>query len=440
MTLFTKLLTRWQANKKTSRTVSSIIVGAALFTSISFVSCSNKNSTLIIWTDRQELAAYTELFNTTHKDVKAIAIYKETLAASLPPSKKEIQPDLIIGSWLKGSITRKYFSPVDYLFKENPSFKNSFYPQMIEYGVLNEKQYLIPLSFNLPIMVFAQQNEQTINNEHVLSLDMIKKTAAEFNSNGRDESYSTIGYAPSWDKDFLYEATKIFGAKYQEKGLAFSWNNEAIESTVKYMRDWTLQYNQDTSTETDFQFKYLYIPKYKQLSSGRCEFAFMTSDQFFTLSNEQAMGLTFRWLVGENETVMVEDNIVTMGIFKKSKNKKAAEIFLKWISSESSQADLIKRTINMNLDTVSFGIAGGFSAIKNVNSNVFPSHYRELLGNLPGEQSMELPLILPHRWPILKEKVIETYLQTTTNTNLDLETEEYETMEDLVEDSKRFAY
>lgn len=413
-------------------------MGAALL--FSFSSCTKTSSTIIIWTDRQELVSYTELFNATHNNVKAIAIYKENLIASMPPQKNEIQPDLVIGSWLKSSTTRKYFSPMDYIFSENKLSKNDFYPQMLEYGVLNDKQYLVPLSFNLPMMVFAEQNESLLQNDHIITLDSLKSAATAFNSTNKDGTFSSIGYAPSWDMDFQYEATKIFGANYQEKGQAFSFNMDAIDSTVDFMRSWTSEFNGDTENETSFQFKYLYMSKQRQVSSGRGAFAFMTSNQFFTLSNEQSTGLTFRWLVNADEESLVEDNIITMGIFKKSNNKKDAELFIEWLSDESTQAELMDRNSSLNLDTVTFGIAGGFSAIKSVNANVFPSHYRELLGNLPDEQNLELPLILPYRWPVLKANVIVAYLQTTTDTACDLESGEYATMDELVEDSKRFAY
>ena len=446
MTLYTapstRLPTEWL---KTKLTVfkkikrAGAIVAAVLVSTFQFVSCTKNASTIIIWTDRQELASYTELFNLTHKNMKAVAIYKESPIASLPPEKDEIQPDLIIGSWLKSSKTRKFFSPVGYLFDEEKLSKDDFYSQMLDYGILNNKQYLIPLSFNLPMMVFTEQNESLVENDHTLTPETVMIAGAKFNAQ-KDDTYTAIGYAPSWDMDFLYEATKIFGASYQEKGLAFSLNEAALNSTVDFMRQWTFNFNTSTATETDFQFKYLYMPKFKQVASGRTAFVFMTSDEFFTLSNEQALGLTFRWLVSNEDKAMVEDSLVTMGIFHNAHNKKGAETFIQWISNEATQTDLITRRETMNLDTVTFGIAGGFSALKQVNANVFPAHYRELLGNLPGEQSLELPLILPYRWPVLKEKVLDTYLQTTTDTALDLASDEYASIETLVEDSKRFAY
>lgn len=440
---FTRLLTKWPTAKKTlvkilSRTVA--VTAAALSISFSFVSCSADNdSTVIIWTDRQEMASYAELFNLTHKNVKAVAIYKKSPISSLPPEKNEIQPDLIIGSWLKSSKTRKFFTPVDYLLDENSLNRNDFYPQMLEYGVLNKKQYLIPLSFNLPMMVFARQNESILENDHTLTLNTLMKASSEFNSK-KDATYTAIGYAPSWDTEFLYEASKIFGSNYQEKGLAFSWDDTALSATVDFMRNWTLEHNKDTSTETDFQFKYLYMPKFKQVSSGKTAFTYMQSDEFFTMSNEQSIGLTFRWLVNDENKSLVDDDIVTMGIFHNAHNKKGAEIFMQWISTEAAQSELMNRRSSINLDTVTFGIAGGFSAIKSVNSTAFPARYRELLGNLPGEESLVMPLILPYRWPTLKEKVLAPYLQTVTDTALNLETDEYTSMEELVENSKRFAY
>jgi len=385
------------------------------------------------------MASYAELFNMEHSDVKVMAIYKESPISSLPAEKNEIPPDMVIGSWLKSSRTRKFFKPVDYLFDGDGLMKDHFYPQMLEYGVINNRQYLVPLSFNLPMIVFSQQNESLVEDDHELTPETLKIAGSKFNAK-KDDAYTAIGYAPSWDSDFLYEASKIFGADYQEKGLAFSWNDEALDRTVEFMRNWTAEFNQDTSTETDFQFKYLYMPEFKQVSSGRAAFAFMTSDEFFTLSNEQSRGISFRWFVSDEGKAMVEDDLITMGICKSAKNKKGAETFIKWISTEKAQADIMARRETMNLDTVTFGISGGFSALKSVNSTVFPAHYRELFGNLPGEQSLKLPMILPYRWPTLKEMVLAKYFTTTTNTALNLETDEYATMEQLVEDSKRFAY
>ena len=71
----------------------------------------------------------------------------------------------------------------------------------------------------------------------------------------------------------------------------------------------------------------------------------------------------------------------------------------------------------MKLDTVNFGIAGGFSSLKVVNEKYYPNFYRQLLGNLPSEEYLSMPKILPHSWNNLKANVIIPYLTETTNTD-----------------------
>ena len=103
--------------------------------------------------------------------------------------------------------------------------------------------------------------------------------------------------------------------------------------------------------------------------------------------------------------------------YKNAKNVSGAEKFIGWFCKEDTQRELILRTESLKLDTINFGIAGGFSAIKSVNEKIYPSHYRQLLGNLPGEDYLVMPKILPYRWENIKQRVIIPYLTESTNTN-----------------------
>ena len=428
---------RLQTNSHAHKSKGAVTFLAAVlgFFTISLFSCKEKNPTVIIWTDRPEMASYVELFNTTHTETKAMVIYKESPISSLPPMKGEYVPDLIVGPWLKSSTSRKYFKPVDYLFEEKKLIASDYYRQLLDYGVLNKKQYLVPLSFNLPAIVFKKDNEKLVEDDHIITLEALRDSAAKYNKKNRNGEYKTIGYAPSWDSNFMYMASRLNGVSYQEKGNGFSWDRNAMADSILFFREWTTDVNKNTAEEQNFQFKFLYMSKYRQLSNGKCAFAYMTSDELFALTNEQASDLTFRWLVKDNSSVMVEDSIITMGIYKYANNTKGAEIFMEWLSSEATQQALIQRTESMHLDTVAFGIAGGFSALKNVNANVFPTHYRVLLGNLPTEQNLDMPNILPYRWPNLKEKVIVPYLKDSANTENALEM--VETIESRLEESNR---
>ncbi|MBO7639808.1 MAG: hypothetical protein J6S91_12630, partial [Treponema sp.] len=132
------------------------------------IGCKEKDTTIVIWSDRPELASYVELFNSTHQEMKAVVVYKENPAASLPPKKNEVQPDLIVGSWLKTPSAKKYYAPLDKIFSEEGLDQSIFYPQLLEYGIVDEKQYLLPVSYNLPAMVCLKSNEDLLPDQHVL--------------------------------------------------------------------------------------------------------------------------------------------------------------------------------------------------------------------------------------------------------------------------------
>ena len=375
-----------------------------------FSSCGNKkNEPLIIWTDIPEFASYAELFNKEHNDAKAVVIFKQEPARSMPPLEDEIQPDLVVSSWLKNSSTRKYFLPLDYMFSGGLLQKSEFYSKLLDYGLMNSKQYLLPVSFNLDAVMFRKKNETLVTDDHFITLDGIKKLSAEFNKKNEDGSFECMGFAPSWDGDFLYLASRMNGASYVEKKEHFGWDADALKNTAEYMKAWTQQCDSDTETELNFQFKYLYMPKYKQFSADRCFFAFIKSSDLFMLTEEQFSGLTYRW-VGEEGRIMVEDDIVTMGLCKFAEHKDAAQKFMEWFYTESVQKKLLERQDSLKLDSISFGIAGGFSSLVKVNANVYPLRYRSLLENLPMGEYLSCPNILSPRWPSLKEKVVIPYL------------------------------
>ncbi|MCR5317948.1 MAG: hypothetical protein K6E22_06945 [Treponema sp.] len=375
-----------------------------------FSSCGNKkNEPLIIWTDIPEFASYAELFNKEHANAKAIVVYKEEPARSLPPLKDEIQPDLVVSSWLKNSSTRKYFLPLDYMFSGGLLQKSEFYSKLLDYGLMNSKQYLLPVSFNLDAVMFRKKNETLVTDDHFITLDGIKKISSEYNKKNDEGSFEAMGYAPSWDGDFLYLASRMNGAEYVEKKEHFDWNAEALQKTAEYMKGWTLQTGADTDTELNFQFKYLYMPKYKQFAQDKSFFAFIKSSDLFMLTEEQFSGLTYRW-VGDEGLLPVEDDIVTMGLFKSASHKASAQKFIQWFYTEDVQKRLLERQDSLKLDSVTFGIAGGFSALAKVNANVYPLRYRSLLENLPMGEYLSCPNILSPRWPSLKEKVVIPYL------------------------------
>lgn len=390
-----------------------------LFFSLIFFSCSNNSSKydkFILWTDREEFVSYAEFFNSIQDKTKIVVVYKERLASSLPPARDEETPDLIAGTFLNNENKREFFRPVDFLLSEDSINSSNFYKPLLDYGKSNGTQYLLPVSFNIPLVIFSKKNEKLLTNQYMLSLDEIKESAAAFNQKNKNGFYTNMGFAPSWDEDFVYLVTKEFGPCFFEKGNSFIWDEEKLLNSIEYVKDWTTQKNDSTTVEQDFEFKYLYTPKYRQIAQNRTLFAFISSEEFFRRAEEQSAEIDYRW-VSINQKIPVKDDIVTMGIYKHSKNPKKAAEFVEWFFQEENQKLLLERSSVMKLDSQTFGISRGFSSLKNVNIYLFPSYYSNLLGNLPTEQMLSSPQQFPSRWESLQERVIFPFLMEAIKTD-----------------------
>lgn len=385
-----------------------------VFISVLFLlnSCSRlKNEDrIVIWTDNSEFASYTELFNKTHKE-KAVLVFKENPSASLPPEENELEPDLVIGSWLKNEHTKRFFEPIDYLFERKFILSENFYTILLDAGKLSNRQYLLPVSFNIPVIIFSKENEEFAEENYMLTLDDIKKAGELFNQKNNNGSFFRMGFAPESSDDFLYLVSKIKGADFKEaRGNYFSWNQEALQSSIDFLEKWINEANDSSQTERDFVYKYLSVTDDKRVTQGRTLFAYTTSDKLFRYSSQQLSLLDYRW-ISEDGKIPVEDSMVMMGLPKTARNYKGAAEFISWLFSFQTQSEIFERKFSMNLDTNSFGIANGFSSIKEVTERVLPIYYTALLSNIPQAGTFKVYSQKPIRWEIAKQKVIIPYIK-----------------------------
>jgi ABC-type glycerol-3-phosphate transport system substrate-binding protein len=368
---------------------------------------------LVIWTNRIELVSYAEFFNASQDKAKAIVVYKESPAQGLLQLQDELPPDLVIGPGLKNLKIPRYFRPVDYLFTERQLNQYAFYPQLLELGAINRRQYILPVSFNLPMVIFDSANHGFIPEDYRLTLDQIQEAAAAFTVKN-NSGYTAMGFAPGWEPEFLYLAAKLSGARFRSGKGILEWDAAKLEEALGYVRDWTLRANTGTEAEQDFAFRYLYTPGYKQVTSGKSLFHYTTSGNLLSLSKDQLEKIDFRW-VYQDQQVPIEDSGIFLGIVKKSKNP-AAEIFVSWFMNEATQQLLMERSAAMQLNTLAFGITGGFSALRPVTERVFPAQYPLLLGNIPSPDYITPPEVLPAYWNSVKAQAVLPYLQSAVNT------------------------
>lgn len=391
----------------------------SIFALVSFAfflfSCDAKNRTqkkrIVIWTSSSEFAQYIELFNKNHKERNAVVVYKENPALSLPPAQDEVAPDIVVGSWLRTDGAFKYFKPLDYIFYNRNLNSDIFYKELFEAGQKNNVQFLLPVNFNLPAVVFSAENRDLIPDNYTLSLEQIRKVASEYNQKNGKGDFTRMGFTPLSANDFLYLATKIFNADFHEEKGKIIWNRQNLQNAANELKDWIFTENSSAQTEEDFAFKYLFMPYYRQVISGRTLFAYTTSDKLFETLKNQNPAIDYRWIVSEKK-IPIEDSFLMLGIFKDAQNQVGATEFISWFFRTDTQRQILERKEKLRLETEMFGISGGFSSVRDVTEHVVPVFYTHLLTNLPPSQMLSVPAQLPARWESFKSQVVEPYLRS----------------------------
>ena len=406
-----------------------LLISSLIFcTTLTFAGCSKsghqtkatvyQQERIVIWTSCREFAQYIELFNSQHKDNCAILVYKENPALSLPPAKDENPPDLIVASWLPTDAPQKNFKSLEYLFDTKKLTSDIFYPQLLESGKKKDDHYLLPVSFNLPAIIFSAENKELVPDSYVLSLEQIRQTAAAYNTKNKKEVYTRIGFTPLGNSDFLYLVAKMKGAAFREEKGEITYSSSSLFDAVHFLNEWVNVDNTSAQIEEDFTFKYLFMPYYRQVSSGRTLFAYTTSDKLFKLLNEQDLQIDYRWLV-EDKHIFIEDSNTMMGIYKKARNQVGATEFITWFFQSENQRKILEAKENMNLETDLFGIAGGFSSLRDVTEHILPVYYNQLLTNLPPDEMLTVPQQLPARWESYRTLVVEPYIKDSITTPAD---------------------
>jgi hypothetical protein len=372
-----------------------------------FASCGFRESGVaLLWTDRPEFAIYGELFNAAQDKYKIEVTYFESPAQEL--TETSAYPDLVAASWLKSASTRTLFRPLDQLFKKGGIAKTAFYPRLLTLGNIDGKQYLIPVSFNIPALVFDRGYGETLSNPFTIDMEEIQARGRAYNSH-TNEVYTRMGFSPSWNDSFLFVAATLFNAAFREAS-PIGWDPLALERGMNYIHTWITEANGGVQAEDDFVFKYFYDPPEKLIASGRILFTYMDSSRFFTLMEEQRLGLDFRW-ISEKDLIPLDEQNVYIGIFKKAPAGEAAAAFIRWFFQAETQRLLLESAKNNRMNETCFGIGGGFSAMRTVTEQIFPQYYQGLLGHMPPETFLSPQNILPRNWMVVKEKVILPYLR-----------------------------
>ena len=376
--------------------------------------CSLFGSGLVtLYTNRAEIAAYIEYFNSLSDDFKIELVYKSFPARSI--YEKNTGPDLVLSEWLTGKAAVVHFESLEDLFKEKKGKEGlqqeAFYRDLLASGVHEKKQVLLPVSFSIPALVFRPENLSGTVPNLFLTLGYIKEQGEGFNQTVKSQ-FRRMGFSPLWDRSFLYDGALLEGVDFRENDdQELVWNSAALDETINYFKNWIRESNGGYEQAKEFEEKYMYEPLPRLLDSNRILFYHLESQELFQLLEEQEKEADFRW-PANNSRINVNEEILYFGIPRGAKNKRGARNFLEWFFREETQQKLLE--INHRKRLKSFGIAGGFSSLMAINEREFPQNYPWLIGRIPDSDFLVFPKALPADWEVLKREVIIPWLLDST--------------------------
>lgn len=381
------------------------VLGIALFLLICSGCSLFTGTTAVLWTDRPEIAAYVEVFNSEQDTYKIEVQYKENPGPAY--SQTEKPPDILFGRGLTTTELIGRFSPLDKMYKEETLDKQIFYKFLLNEGVREEKQLLLPVSFNLPVIIFKKGTEADTADNIILTVDEMENICSSVPGEDPDNP-NRLCFAFHWEPSFLYRYTLQAGADFRETaGGELAWNESRLRRALSEMTGWSEKINGGLERELLFTEKHLYNPGYKLVNTENIRFYYMELQDFFDIPGEKRETLDFRWF-GTTREITLSDDLLFVGIPQKAKNKKAARAFLAWYFTEETQRKLLK---NARLKRIrSFGIAGGFSSLYRINERDIPSLYPDMVGMIPPAEYLEIPPSLPLEWPLIKEEVLLPWL------------------------------
>lgn len=384
------------------------VLAVAAIVSGVVASCANEESRrIVVWTDIPEVAAYLELFNSSQQSYRAELQYRESPGRQL--ARAEDQPDIVITRHLSNRETAERMRSLDRLLSPDRVDPAAFYQELLERGTFNGTQRFLPISFDLPIIMFHRDQEVDLGS-FGMSASELQRHGTEFNerSGGR---FTRMGFSPKWSNRFLYVFAQTHGVGFREQEDEMpAWESERLEEALEAAISWDEEYNESAEEVARFRDRYLYDPEYQLLLRNRIGFAYRDAGEFFTMRESHREFLDFRWYTENSDGTSIPalDGPVSLGIPTDAANRSGAEAFIEWFYRTETQELLLQDIHRKRMQA--FGILGGFSALRRVNEELFPRHYPELLGRVPEERFLRFPERQAVYWAELRSEVIEPWL------------------------------
>lgn len=357
---------------------------------------------LLVWTNIPEAAPIVEQYNLV-SDKPTLLHYEEDLARALRLS--DTPPDLVIGSGIEDESSARLFVPIGHMLDRKLD-RDAFYEPLLDNGVRGDRQLLLPVSFNLPLVYFASDSP-VAGGRPLLTLEEMEAQTEAF-AVWSGERPHNLSYSPRWEGPFAYQFTRASGVSFEEdESGSPTWDSQRLASAIEAAQEWIEAQSGDAATDVAFENRYLYAPQMQLVREGRVGFGYDESNAFFVTSDRRTAGLDFKWLT-DGEHIRVLESVVYAGIPAGARSRRGSERFLEWFFQVNHQVSVIEDAVQKQAGQ--FGIAGGFSALWRVNERFLPELYPRLSGKIPAADYLEFPGPAPRHWAELIENVVEPWL------------------------------
>lgn len=387
-----------------------LLAGVILLPVLLFSACSSPDqNTAILWTSQPEFAAYAETFNAQQNRFRVLLVYKANPAADIVSTTE--RPDIVVGEYLRSRRVRRNFSSLNRLLGAGKVESAAFYPQALKTGKWGGDQLLLPVSFDLPAVMFIKGAIPDSKDSFFVTLPELKDLARPFNKE-QDGSFVELGFSPQWSGDFLYSFARLNGADFREDSAGKPvWNGDALSNALNAVHKWITDSNGGLEPDTAFKTRYVYEPPEVLLNEKRIGFAYVDATSYFQTAESKRQDLDFRWIAADGR-VPVLDNMVFAGIPSRARHRGAAEAFLTWFFQQKTQTGLLEENRLKQITT--FGLSDGFSTLSAINELEMPRQYPRLLGHIPKNFDLLFPPALPRNWRQIKDEVVKPWLVKAT--------------------------
>ncbi len=366
-----------------------------------FTGCSEEpRRQVLVWTDVPALLDYAILFN-QDSDTYAVEVASRPDLIGALQSETRV-PDLVIGRYLNQAVAEQLFDEAGTIVSRAGG-PQQFYPGFLAMGRFGNVQRLVPVSFDVPAVLFADALSPDPEHRLMLELDAIRSAAGAFNDAG-PAGTGVLGYSPLWDTEFLRTLTTSRGVAFRHGPAGGTlWSTEPLRETLSFAAEWVFEVNEGPEQSDAFAVRYLTRPHRDLVRDGRIGFAFVSGSEFLGWPDSQTVGLHARW-VAHDGVIFVRDSVVMAGVPRETSNAQGARAFLNWLLSDDTQQHLIEQARDSG--HARHGIAGGFSSIIHINERVLLEARPDLVGRIPPVSVLRWPQRLPHMWPRMRDEAV----------------------------------